>query len=71
MVKKDVIYKWKRREKDTFSHMKQGISKAPVLFNLDFNKDFLLYTFTSDTSLVILLMQKDDVNNEKPISFMK
>jgi hypothetical protein len=37
---------------------------------LDFNRDFFLYTFASDQSLVAVLTQKDDDNNEAPVSFM-
>jgi hypothetical protein len=36
----------------------------------DFSKDFTLYTFTSDRSYVVVLTQKNDDNNEIPISFM-
>eukprot|EP00253_Pinus_taeda_P004886 PITA_04886 len=60
MVKKDAIYKWDKREKDAFSHIRQTIVEALTLYNLNFNKDFLLYTFTSDTSLEVVLMHKDD-----------
>lgn len=70
MVKKDALYKWDKRENDMFSCIKKGIAKAPTLYNLDFKKYFLLYTFTSDTSLIIVLTQKDDQNNEQSIFFM-
>jgi len=50
MVKKDVVWKWDKREKDAFSHIKQAIVEAPMLYKLDFSKDFVLYTFSSDTS---------------------
>jgi hypothetical protein len=36
----------------------------------DFNRDFSLYTFASDQSLATVLTQKDDDNNEAPVSFM-
>jgi len=70
MVKKDAIYKWEKRGKDAFSCIKQFIVEASTFYNSDFNKDFMLYTFASYTSLVIVLTQKDDQNNEHPISFM-
>jgi hypothetical protein len=37
---------------------------------LDFNRDFFLYTFTSDQSLAAVLTQKDDDNNEALVLFM-
>lgn len=42
MVKKDAIDKWDKREKDMFSHIKQAIADALALYNLDFNKYFML-----------------------------
>jgi hypothetical protein len=41
-----------------------------VLRSPDFNRDFFLYTFASDQSLAAVLTQKDDDNNEAPVSFM-
>jgi hypothetical protein len=41
-----------------------------MLRSPDFNKDFSLYTFASDQSLATILTQKDDENNEAPVSFM-
>lgn len=41
-----------------------------MLYRPDFNKDFLLYTFPSNASLSVVLTQKDELNNEWPISFM-
>ena len=52
-----------------FSHIKKSIVEATMSYNLGFSKHFLLYTFSSDTSLVFLLYQKDELNNEWPISF--
>lgn len=60
MVNKDAIYKWDKREKETFSRINKAIVEAPALYSLDFRKYFLLYTFASDTSLVAMLTQKDD-----------
>lgn len=57
-------------EKDTFTRIKQEIAKALALYNQNFSKDFFLYTFSSDTSLITMLTQKDELNNERPISFM-
>jgi hypothetical protein len=41
-----------------------------MLRSPDFSKYFFLYTFASDQSLATVLTQKDDDNNEAPISFM-
>ena len=38
--------------------------------SLDFEKDFILYTFASDSSVAIVLTQKGELGDEYPISFM-
>jgi len=38
-LNKDAIYKWKKREKDTFDQIKLTIVDAPTLYNPDFGKD--------------------------------
>ena len=64
IINKDAIYKWYKREKDEFYCIKQAFVEAKAFYNPDFNKDFFLYTFASDTSLAIALTHKDDLNNE-------
>lgn len=70
MVKKDVVYSLGKKEKNAFTHIKQDIIDAPALYSTYFNRYLLLYFFTSDNSLVAVLTQKDEKNNERPISFM-
>jgi hypothetical protein len=70
MIHKDVEFKWDDEWKDDFNNIKISISQAPVLRSLDFNRDFFLYTFTSEYSLVAILTQKDDENNKALVSFM-
>ena len=57
-------------EKNAFSKIKTSISHAPSLKILNFEKDFILYTFPSDDSLASVLTQKEDGGDEYPISFM-
>ena len=38
--------------------------------SLDFENDFILYTFASDNSLAAVLTQKEELEDEYPISFM-
>lgn len=64
IIKKDATYKWDKWEKDAFDQIKQAIVDAPALFNPDFGKGFLLYTFASDSSIVFILTQKDTKGNE-------
>ena len=69
-VKKSVQFKWTDVEKVTFNDIKTTIAHAPSLRSLDFEKDFILYTFASDNSLAAVLTQKEELLDEYPISFM-
>ena len=70
MIRKYVEFKWDDERKDAFNNIKDVISRALVLRSPDFNRDFFLYTFASTQSLAAVLNQKDDGNNEAPVSFM-
>ena len=58
MVKKSVQFKWTEFEKNAFSKIKTVVAHAPSLKSPDFDKDFILYTFASNDSLVAMLTQK-------------
>ena len=70
MVKKSVQFKWTNIEKDAFTKIKTVVAHAPSLRSPDFDKDFILYTFASDNSLAVVLTQKEEGEDEFPISFM-
>jgi predicted metallo-beta-lactamase superfamily hydrolase len=70
MIHKDVKFKWDDERKYAFNNIKVAISRALVLRSPDFNRDFFLYTFSSDKSLAVVLTQKDDGNKKAPVSFM-
>jgi hypothetical protein len=70
MIRKDVEFKWDDKRKSAFNNIKAAISQAPVLRSPDFSKGVFLYTFSFNHSLATVLNQKDDENNEAPVSFM-
>jgi len=43
MLKKDVPFVWTEEGKEAFQKIKSAITRAPVLRNLDFSKEFILY----------------------------
>ena len=57
-------------EKNAFSKIKTSIAHALSLKSMNFEKDFIFYTFASDDSLAVVLTQKEDGGDEYPISFM-
>ena len=71
MVKQSVQFKWTDIEKGAFNNIKTTIAYAPSLKSPDFEKDFILYTFSYDNSLAVVLTQKEERGDEYPISFMR
>ena len=43
MLKKDVPFVWTEEGKEAFQKIKSAITRTPVLRNLDFSKEFILY----------------------------
>ena len=70
MINKDTNFKWKRESKEAFDKIKESIEEAPTLRCPGFNKEFILYTFAFDHSIAAVLTQKNEVEEEFPVSFM-
>jgi hypothetical protein len=70
MIKKDIQFKWKPLEKEAFESIKISIADAPSLWSPNFSKDFILYTFAYEHSLVAVLTQKNEQGDTYPVSFM-
>jgi hypothetical protein len=69
MLKKDSRVNWTAEAKALFEHIKKVISEAPVLTSPDYLKDFLIFSFASQHTIVAVLLQKDDEGFECPIAF--
>ena len=50
---------------------KQALIDAPVLVILDFSKDFLTFSFASQDTIVVVLLQKNADGLEQPIAFFR
>ena len=69
MLKKNNEVKWIVEAKASFAHIKKVISEAPVLASPDYLKDFLIFSFSSEHTLVTVLLQKNEEGFEQPITF--
>jgi hypothetical protein len=69
MLKKYVVIKWYSKEKLYFQTIKQDLVEAPILANPDYTKDFFIFSFASDETIVAILLQKNKEGHEKPIAF--
>lgn len=63
-------FKWSEEGKKAFASIKDAIGQTPILVNPDFSKDFVIYYYASKHTMSGILLQKNEDNDEVPISFM-
>jgi hypothetical protein len=69
MLKKDHEVKWTVEAKESFQQIKMALGEAPVLISPNYDKEFLIFSFTSVHTIVVVLLQKNEENQEQPIAF--
>ena len=55
MIKKDFNFKWTKERREAFEKIKEAIVEAPTLRSPNFENEIILYTFSSDHSIVVVL----------------
>ena len=55
MLKKDVLFVWTKEGKEAFQKIKLAITQAPVLRNPNFSREFILYAYGSNSTVVAIL----------------
>jgi hypothetical protein len=71
MINKGSEIKWTHEDRKFFEDIKVALIKAPVLASLNFEKDFILFYFSSEHTIAGVLLQKDEQNFERPISYYR
>jgi hypothetical protein len=69
MLRKDNEMKWIAEAKASFKRVKKAISEEPVLVSLDYTNEFLILSFASEHTIIVVLLQKNEEGFEQPISF--
>jgi len=69
MLKKDSKVKWTLEAKQAFEGIKTALTQTPVLTSPKFDRDFIIFSFASEHTIVAVLLQKDDQGCENPIAF--
>jgi hypothetical protein len=59
MLKKDADIKWSQEAKSSFQRIKQALIEAPVLVSPDYSKEFLIFSFASEETIVVVLLAKE------------
>ena len=70
VINRNIVFKWGLHEKKEFDLIKHKIINSPSLNTLNFFDNFILYTFASSTSYVLVLTQINNQKIEAPISFL-
>jgi hypothetical protein len=71
LLKKDQKFEWTIEIQTTFTKIKHAITTAPVLVSPNFDKYFILYSFSSEETIASILTQRNSKGEELPISFMR
>jgi hypothetical protein len=58
------------KENNHSRRLKKPLCAFPVLVSLDYSKDFMIFSFSSEDTIVRVLLQKNNSNMEQPIAFM-
>jgi hypothetical protein len=69
MLRKDGEIKWEDSSKDSFSIIKKDLGQTPMLMIPYYGKDFMIFPFDFEHTIVVILLQKNDEVHEKPIAF--
>jgi hypothetical protein len=69
MLRKENEIKYNPKDKNSFEDIKIALTQAVMLASSDFTKDFILFLFASEHTIVGVLLHKDDQNFEKPIAY--
>ena len=69
MLRKGSEIKWISKAKKSFEEIKDVLTKALVLISPNFEKDFQIYYFASEHTIVGVLLQKNEEGHEQPIAF--
>jgi hypothetical protein len=70
LLKKDAKFEWNDESKRAFESIKTAICEAPVLISPNYEKDFQIFSFASEDTIVGVLLQKNDQGHDQPIAYM-
>ena len=60
MLKKDQEVKWTAEARNVFEKINKDLIEAPVLVSPNFSKDFMTFSFASQDTIAVVLLQKND-----------
>jgi hypothetical protein len=70
LLKKDVPFFWDKVAQRSFYALKHALTTAPLLRPPNYNKDFLLYMATTESTIGMVLVQEDNSFSEYMIYYL-
>ena len=64
MLKKENEVHWTKEAKELFPRIKEALQTTPLLISPDHQKPFQIFSFASPSSIVVVLLQKNDEGKE-------
>jgi hypothetical protein len=71
LLNKDTVFRWDDKAIKSFEDIKNSISQAPFLISLDYSRDLIIFSFSSQDTIAGVLLQKDVDDHEQPIAFRR
>jgi len=70
LIKKGPKFEWMSDIQKYFTEIKREIPISPIIVGLEFDKEVILYSFTSEETISSILIQKNEKSEEISIVFM-
>jgi hypothetical protein len=70
MLNQDRYFSWNDDIEKYFVEIKKSISYVPICTKLNFEKYFIIYMNATEEAISAIMLQKDDQENDQPISYM-
>jgi hypothetical protein len=71
LLKKEQRFEWTTDTQEAFNNIKGAITTTPILISPYFQRDFIIYSFSTEAVVASVLTQKNSNGEELPISFMR
>ena len=68
MLRKEVEIKWTNEDKNYFKQIKVALGQSHVLIIPDNTKEFMIFSFAFEVTIIVVLSQENDAGKEQPIT---
>ena len=69
ILRKGSEVKWTDAARRSFESIKKAIMEDPTLINPDYSKEFHVFSFSSEDTIAVVLLQADEEGSDHPVAF--